>query len=164
MDVFLIIMAFVCLLVGIVGSIVPGLPGPPISWVGLLVAGFTPWVANTPALLIVTAAVAIVITVMDYVIPSLTTKRFGGSKYGIWGCNIGLVVSIFGLPFGPTGLLGMVFWPFIGALIGEYIKQQDFQPALKAGLGAFIGFLTGTLLKVVYCVALLIVVIVAMVH
>ncbi|MBR1549769.1 MAG: DUF456 domain-containing protein [Bacteroidales bacterium] len=163
MDIFLIIMAFVCLLVGIVGSIVPGLPGPPISWVGLLVAGFTPWVANTPALLIVTAAVAIFITVMDYVIPSLTTKRFGGSKYGIWGCNIGLVVSIFGLPFGPTGLLGMVFWPFIGALIGEFIKQQDFQPALKAGFGAFVGFLTGTLLKVVYCIAILIVVIAAMV-
>lgn len=156
-------MAFVCLLVGIVGSIVPGLPGPPISWLGLLLAGFTPWVENTPILLIVTAAVALVITVMDYVIPSITTKRFGGSKYGIWGCNIGLVISIFGLPFGPTGLLGMVFWPFIGALLGEYIKQQAFEPALKAGFGAFIGFLTGTLLKLVYCIALLIVVIVAMI-
>ena len=133
MDIFLIIMAFLCLLIGIVGSIVPALPGPPISWVGLLLAGFTPWVENTPMLLIVTAAVAVFISVMDYVIPSLTTKRFGGSKYGIWGCNIGLIISIFGLPFGPTGLLGMVFW------------------------------LTGTLLKVVYCVALLIVVIVAMV-
>ena len=164
MNTFLIIMAFVCLLVGIVGSIVPGLPGPPISWVGLLVAGFTPWVANTPTLLIVTAAVAVVITVMDYVIPAVSTKRFGGSKYGIWGCNIGLVISIFGLPFGPTGLLGMVFWPFLGAFVGEYIKQQDLQPALRAGFGAFLGFLTGTLLKLVYCIALLVVVIVALVH
>lgn len=163
MNTFLIIMAFLCLAIGIVGSIVPGLPGPPISWVGLLVAGFTPWVANTPMLLIVTAAVAVFITVMDYVIPSLTTKRFGGSKYGIWGCNIGLVISIFGLPFGPTGLLGMIFWPFIGAFVGEYIKQQDFQPALKAGFGAFLGFLTGTLLKLVYCIAILVVVIAAMV-
>ena len=56
MDIFLIIMAFVCLLTGIVGSIVPGLPGPPISWLGLLLAGFTPWVENTPMLLVVTAA------------------------------------------------------------------------------------------------------------
>ena len=141
MDIFLIIMAFVCLLTGIVGSIVPGLPGPPISWLGLLLAGFTPWVENTPMLLVVTAAVAVFITVMDYVIPSLTTKRYGGSKYGIWGCNIGLVISIVGLPFGPTGLLGIIF-----------------------GVGAFIGFITGTLLKVVYCVALLVVVIVAMVN
>ena len=116
-----------------------------------------------PPLLIVTAAVAVVITVLDYVIPSVSTKRYGGSKYGIWGCNIGLLVSIFGLPFGPTGLLGMVFWPFVGALVGEYIKQQDFQPAFRAGVGAFIGFLTGTLLKVVYCIALLVVVIVAIV-
>lgn len=164
MNTFLIIMAFVCLLVGIVGSIVPGLPGPPVSWVGLLVAGFTPWVANTPALLVVTAAVAVVITVMDYVIPAVSTRRFGGSKYGIWGCNIGLVISLVGLPFGPTGLLGMVFWPFLGAFVGEYVKQQDLQPALRAGFGAFLGFLAGTLLKVVYCVALLVVVIVAMVH
>jgi uncharacterized protein YqgC (DUF456 family) len=164
MDIFLIIMAFVCLLTGIVGSIVPGLPGPPISWLGLLLAGFTPWVENTPMLLVVTAAVAVFITVMDYVIPSLTTKRYGGSKYGIWGCNIGLVISIVGLPFGPTGLLGIIFWPFVGAFVGEYIKQQDFQPAFRAGIGAFIGFLTGTLLKVVYCVALLVVVIVAMVN
>ena len=65
MDIFLIIMAFLCLLIGIVGSIVPALPGPPISWVGLLLAGFTPWVENTPMLLIVTAAVAIFISVMD---------------------------------------------------------------------------------------------------
>ena len=161
MDIFLIIMAFVCLLTGIVGSIVPGLPGPPISWLGLLLAGFTPWVENTPMLLVVTAAVAVFITVMDYVIPSLTTKRYGGSKYGIWGCNIGLVISIVGLPFGPTGLLGIIFWPFVGAFVGEYIKQQDFSPSLRAAVGAFVGFLTGTFLKLAYCIALLVVVVAA---
>ena len=163
MNTFLIIIAFVCLAVGIVGSVAPGLPGPPISWLGLLLAGFTPWVATSRLLLIVTAAVAVVITVMDYVIPSVSTKRYGGSKYGIWGCNIGLLVSIFGLPFGPTGLLGLVFWPFAGAFAGEYIKKQDFRTALKAAWGAFVGFLSGTLMKVAYCVALLVVVIVAMV-
>ena len=163
MNVFLIIMAFVCLVVGIIGSVAPGLPGPPVSWLGLLLAALTPFAAVNATTLIVTAVIAAVITVLDYVVPSLSTKHNGGSKYGIWGCNIGLIVSFFGLPFGPTGLLGMVFWPFVGALVGEYIKQQDFQPAFRAGIGAFVGFLTGTLLKVVYCIALLIVVIVAMV-
>lgn len=163
MDVFLIIMAFVCLLTGIIGSIVPGLPGPPISWLGLLLAGLTPWVATTPTLLISTAAVAVIITVLDYVIPSLATKRFGGSKYGIWGCNIGLVLSIVGLPFGPTGLLGVIFWPFLGAFIGEYIKQNDTKPALRAAWGAFVGFLTGTFLKLTYCIALLVVAIVELI-
>ena len=142
----------------------PGLPGPPVSWLGLLLAGLTPWVETTPALLIVTAAVAVVITVLDYVVPSLTTKRFGGSKYGVWGCNIGLVLSMVGLPFGPAGLLGVVFWPFAGALVGEYIKQQDFAPALKAAFGAFVGFLTGTFLKLAYGIALLVVVIVALIN
>lgn len=161
MDIFLIIMAFVCLLFGIVGSIVPGLPGPPISWVGLLLAGFTPWAETSPMLLLVTGIVAVVITVLDYVVPSLFTKKLGGSKYGIWGCNIGLILSLFGLPFVP-GIVGVILLPFLGALIGEYIKQQEAEPAFKAALGAFLGFLAGTLLKLTYCIALLVVVIVAL--
>jgi uncharacterized protein YqgC (DUF456 family) len=72
-------------------------------------------------------------------------------------------LSLFGLPFGPTGLLGVVFWPFVGALVGEYLKQQEMDRALRAAWGAFLGFLSGTLLKLAYCIALLVVVIVAMV-
>ena len=149
MNTFLVIMAFVCLAVGIVGSVAPGLPGPPISWVGLLLAGFTPWVENSALLLIVSAVVAVVITVLDYIIPSIATKRYGGSKWGVWGCNIGLLFSLFGLPIGPTGLLGLVFWPFVGALVGEFLKQRDMQVAMRAARGAFVGFLTGTFLKAV---------------
>ena len=160
MNTFLIILAFICLVVGVVGSVVPALPGPPVSWVGLLLAGMTPWVSISGSLLALAAVVAVAITVMDYVIPSLTTKRFGGTKYGVWGCNIGLVLSLFGLPFGPTGLLGVLFWPFVGALVGEYVKQHDIQPALRAAWGAFMGFVGGTLLKLVYCMALLVGVIV----
>lgn len=159
MDAFLIIMAFVCLLLGIIGSVAPGLPGPPISWVGLLMAGFTPWVETTPTLLIVTGAIAVAITLFDYIIPSLTTKRMGGSKYGVWGCNIGLIISIFGLPFGPTGLLGVILWPFLGALVGEYVHQQDLQSSVKAAFGAFLGFITGTLLKLAYCIIILAIVV-----
>lgn len=160
MNIVLIIVAFILLGIGIVGSVAPGLPGPPISWVGLLLAKLSTFVPVSSTVLIVTAVAAGIITVLDYVVPSASTKRFGGSKAGIWGCNIGLVISIFGLPFGPQGLLGVVFWPFIGALVGEYLNKHDLQPALKAAWGAFIGFLSGTLMKVVYCVALLVVVVV----
>ena len=73
------------------------------------------------------------------------------------------MVSIFGLPFGPQGLLGVVLWPFIGALVGEYLNQHELRPALRAAWGAFIGFVSGTLIKVAYCVALLIVVIIKLV-
>lgn len=159
MSTVLIILAFLCLAIGIAGAVIPGLPGPPVSWVGLLLAALTPYVSTSATMLIVTAVIAAVITVLDYVVPSLSTKRLGGSKYGIWGCNIGLVISIIGLPFGPQGLLGVIFWPFAGALIGEYINQHEWQPALRAAWGAFLGFLTGTLLKLVYCIALLVVVI-----
>lgn len=152
--ILLIVIAFVCTIVGIIGSVVPGLPGPPVSWLGLLLLSFIPYVNISAALLITTAAIAIVITVMDYVVPSTFTKRFGGTKMGIWGCNIGLIISIIGLPFGPTGLLGIIFWPFIGAFIGEMIAQKNTSPALKAALGAFVGFLTGTLAKFVYCITL----------
>jgi uncharacterized protein YqgC (DUF456 family) len=159
MSTVLIILAFLCLAIGIAGAVIPGLPGPPVSWVGLLLAALTPYVSTSATMLIVTAVIAAVITVLDYVVPSLSTKRLGGSKYGIWGCNIGLVISIIGLPFGPQGLLGVIFWPFAGALIGEYINQHEWQPALRAAWGAFLGFLSGTLLKLVYCIALLVVVI-----
>lgn len=162
MNTVLIILAFVCLVVGIAGAVIPGLPGPPVSWVGLLLASFTTFVTVSTTLLIVTAVIAAVITVLDYVVPSLSTKRLGGSKYGVWGCNIGLVISIFGLPFGPQGLLGVIFWPFVGALIGEYLQQHEWRPALRAAWGAFLGFLTGTLLKLAYCLVLLVIVIVGL--
>lgn len=162
MNTALIILAFLCLVVGILGAVIPGLPGPPVSWLGLLLASLTPWCTFGATLLVATAVVAVAVTVLDYVVPSLATKRSGGTKYGVWGCNIGLVVSLVGLPFGPQGLLGVVLWPFVGALVGEYIKSRAMAPALRAAWGAFLGFLTGTLLKLVYSVALLVLVIVAL--
>lgn len=162
MNTVLIILAFLCLAIGISGAVIPGLPGPPISWVGLLLASLTPFVAASTSLLVITAVIAAIITVLDYVVPSLATKLHGGSKYGVWGCNIGLILSIFGLPFGPQGLLGVVFWPFVGALVGEYIKQRQWEPSLRAAWGAILGFLTGTLLKLAYCIALLVIVIVGL--
>ena len=162
MNTVLIILAFICLVGGIAGAVIPGLPGPPISWVGLLLASLTPFVSASTTLLVVTAVIAAIITVLDYVVPSLTTKLRGGSKYGVWGCNIGLILSIFGLPFGPQGLLGVIFWPFVGALVGEYINQRELEPAVHAAWGAFLGFLTGTILKLVYCITLLVIVIVGL--
>ena len=159
MNTFLIIAAFSCLLVGIIGAVSPGIPGPPISWAGLLLSSFTPWAKTSTVLLVATAVLAVVITVLDYVIPALFTKHFGGSKYGVWGCSIGLLISLFGIFFGPQGLLGVLLWPFLGALAGEYIHRHAIGPALFAACGTFFGFLAGTFLKFAYCVALLVVVI-----
>ena len=162
MNTFLIILAFSCLLVGIIGAVSPGIPGPPVSWAGLLLSSFTPWAKSSLLLLVATAMLAVVITVLDYVIPALFTKRFGGTKYGVWGCSIGLLISFLGIFFGPQGLLGILFWPFLGAFAGEYIHRHALGPALLAACGTFFGFLAGTFLKVVYCVALLVVVIISL--
>ncbi len=154
MDTFLIILALLLALVGIAGSIIPGLPGPPLSWVAALILGFTRAVDYSATFLIVTGGVAAIITVLDYVVPSMSTKKFGGSKAGVWGCNIGLVISIIGLPFGPQGLLGVILWPFIGAFVGELISGKVSREALRAAWGAFVGFLTGTGLKLVYALVI----------
>ncbi|MBR1835641.1 MAG: DUF456 domain-containing protein [Bacteroidales bacterium] len=159
METFLIILAIILALVGIAGSVVPGLPGPPLSWAAVLVLSFTSVADFSSTFLFITAGIAAVITVLDYVVPSLSTKKFGGSKAGIWGCNIGLVISIVGLPFGPQGLLGVILWPFIGAFVGELISGKASQEALRAAWGAFVGFLTGTGLKFVYSLILAIILI-----
>lgn len=154
MNTTLIIIAIVLALIGIAGSILPGLPGPPLSWAGLLVLSFTTKGDYTLTFLIITAVTAAVITVLDYIIPSISTKKHGGSKAGVWGCNIGLIISLIGLPFGPTGILGVIFWPFAGALVGELLSHKPFKEAMRASWGAFLGFLAGTGLKLVYGLAM----------
>ncbi len=150
MNTLLIILAILLVLVGLVGSVVAGLAGPPFSWAGLLLLHLSSAAGYSPLFLVITGIVALIITVMDYIIPSLSTKRHGGSKAGVWGCNIGLVISIIGLPLGPQGILGVVFWPFVGALVGELISGKQSHSALKAAWGAFLGFLASTGLKLIY--------------
>lgn len=145
MDTTLLIIAFILIIVGILGSFLPVLPGPPISWVGLLLLYLTKAVPMSYTVLGVTLVIAIVVGILDYIIPAKGTKRFGGSKYGIWGTNIGLVVGILApIPF------GFIIGPFLGAFIGEMINDSnDSQKAFKAATGSFIGFLASTFMKFV---------------
>lgn len=145
MDITLLLIAFILMILGILGSFLPVLPGPPISWVGLLLLYLTKAVPMNYTVLGITLFVAIVVGILDYVIPAKGTKRFGGSKYGIWGTNIGLVVGIFSpIPF------GFIIGPFVGAFVGEMINDsKDSQKAFKAATGSFIGFLASTFMKFV---------------
>lgn len=145
MDTALLLIAFILMIVGILGSFLPVLPGPPISWVGLLLLYLTKAVPISYSVLGITLVVAIVVGILDYIIPAKGTKRFGGSKYGIWGTNIGLVVGILApIPF------GFIIGPFVGAFIGEMINDSnDSQKAFKAATGSFMGFLASTFIKFV---------------
>jgi uncharacterized protein YqgC (DUF456 family) len=152
MEYLLIILGMVCILVGVVGSVLPGLPGPPISYLGLLFIHWTRFAQFSFQMLAIWAAIVLVVAVMDYVIPVWGTKQFGGTRAGVRGSLIGLIIGIVLLPMlgivlGPFGILGILGGPFIGAWIGEKYAGQDSDKALRSAVGSFIGFLAGTLMK-----------------
>ncbi len=142
MELALFLLGLFLVLVGVAGSFLPVIPGPITSWFGLWALHATDAVPDNWRFLWITLAVAIVIFVLDYAIPLLGTKKLGGTKAGIIGTGIGLV---FGLLF--MGPFGVIIGPFIGAFAGEFSQHKNSAHALKAALGSFIGFLTGTLLK-----------------
>ena len=129
-------------LLGIVGSFLPVLPGPLTGWVGLLLLHQSDRIANNPSFLMTTFCVALGVFLLDYIIPALGTKKFGGSKKGIVGSTIGLIIGLLFL-----GPLGIIIGSFIGAFSGELLNNSSKKQALKAAFGALIGFLTGVFLK-----------------
>lgn len=145
MDIVLLVVGSILMLVGIAGCILPLLPGPPLCYVALLIQQFQSDPPYTAGFLVIWAVITIVVTGLDYVIPIYGTKKFGGTKYGMWGCMIGLLA---GLWLGP---IGIVAGPFAGALIGELVANSNSDKAIRAAVGSFIGFLMGTLLKLIVC-------------
>ncbi|WP_417876435.1 DUF456 domain-containing protein [Winogradskyella sediminis] len=147
MEIFLVCIALLLIVLGILGSFLPILPGPLTSWAGLLVLHFTEGVEMSRTFLIATLLVALLIYVLDYIIPAIGTKRFGGSKAGMIGTTLGLIIGLFSpIPF------GIIIGPFIGALIGEMIHRNDFNKALKAAFGSFLGFIASTFLKFIVAI------------
>ena len=145
MSTFLIILGFVCIVTGIVGSIFPVLPGPPLAYASLILIQFTDKQHFSTDFLVILAVVVAVVLLLDYMVPVWGTRKFGGSKYGAWGSTIGIFVGMFIGPF------GIILGPFFGALIGELIGKKEFKDALKAAFGSFIGFLAGVMMKIALC-------------
>lgn len=142
MDVLFIGIGAVLMLVGILGSFLPVLPGVPVSWLGLLVLHLAPSVPMNYWFLGITFIVAALIYALNWIIPAMGTKRFGGSRSGMIGATIGLVAGIISpIP------LGIIIGPFIGAFIGEVINKSDRRSALKAAFGSFIGFLASSFME-----------------
>jgi len=128
---------------GLVGSFLPILPGPLTGWFGLLVLHLTNAVPMNWTFLGITLGVALLIWVLDYFIPAIGTKKFGGSRAGVIGTTVGL---IFGL-LSPVPL-GFIIGAFVGAFIGELVHDsKDTSRALKAAFGSFLGFLASTTIK-----------------
>jgi len=146
MEIALAALSGLFLLIGLLGSVLPVLPGPVLSWVGILILHFTEYAEYSATFLLVTAAIMIVISILDYFIPIWGTKKFGGTKAGVTGSTVGLVAGLFFPP------IGLIIGPFAGALIGEIMaNRKEFKKAVKSATGSFLGFLLGTGLKLVYC-------------
>jgi uncharacterized protein YqgC (DUF456 family) len=143
MDIFLLLLGFLLVCLGIIGSFLPVLPGPLTGWFGLLLLHTTKIIPMDWTFLGITLALAILIFILDYFIPAMGTKRFGGTKYGVYGTTIGLIIGLLSpIPF------GMLLGAFFGAFIGELIYDgKDTNRALKASFGAFLGFLASATIK-----------------
>jgi uncharacterized protein YqgC (DUF456 family) len=142
MDTFLIISGIILLIAGIAGCIFPFLPGPPLAYGSLILLQISTYKPFTENFLIIWALVTVAVVIADYYIPIWGTKKFGGTKGGVWGATIGLIVGIFFFP-----PLGLIIGPFIGAFAGEIINNQDSNKAFRSAIGSFIGFVAGTLMK-----------------
>ena len=143
MDLFLLTIGFLCVMLGLIGSFLPVLPGPLTSWLGLLILYFTSIVPMNYTFLGITLAIAILIWILDYIIPAIGTKRFGGSKYGVYGTTIGLLIGLFSpIPF------GVLIGAFLGAFIGEILHDKtNTKRAFKASIGSLLGLITSTTIK-----------------
>ena len=150
MDLILEITGLLLAFLGLVGSFLPVIPGPLTSWLGLFLLHQSERIESDSNFLTVTFFIALSVFLVDYIIPALGTKKFGGSKKGIVGATIGVIIGILFL-----GPLGILIGPFIGAFTGEKLNQTPNKQAAKAAFGSFIGFITGVFLKfsvaLIYC-------------
>ncbi len=145
MDVLWLSFGILLMVVGLAGCILPFLPGPPLCYLALLIQQLQSEPVFGTRFLLIWALITLVVVGLDYIIPIYGTRRFGGTKFGVWGCAIGLFA---GLWFGP---LGLILGPFVGAFIGELMGNAGSGDALRAAVGSFVGFLLGTLLKLITC-------------
>lgn len=137
-DIIVKIIFGILMLVGVIGAVLPALPGTPLTFGSLLlckVLGFSEigwWIVGLFGVL------TLVGIILDYAVPIFTTKKMGGTKYGIWGLILGFLVGII---FSPFGFVSIIIAPFLGAFAGEIIyERKNHKRALKAALGSVIGY------------------------
>lgn len=140
-DYILLIFGIVLMILGIIGCLVPVLPGPPLNFMGILLLHFSRFGQFSKSTLITLGIIAVAVTILDYIVPVWGTKKFGGSKYGARGATVGLIIGLF------LGPMGIIIGPLLGAFVGEMIFKDDLRYASRAGFGSLLGFLTGIGLK-----------------
>ena len=154
MEYIIVILAFIAGCTGLAGALLPALPGPPLSFLGLLLLLLCDNNEIDTLPIVIAGIMAVAITIFDYVAPLWLTKKKGGTKYGMWGATIGMIVGIF------AGPLGIVIYPFIGAFIGELMAKAPTEKALRTAFDSFAAFMLTTGMKFVYGASILIIIVV----
>lgn len=149
MDILLLVAGIACLFAGLAGAILP-LPGPALSFAGLILLHFSKFAEFSQTTLYTIGFITVVIAVLDYYIPVWGTKKFGGTRYGAIGATLGLLAGFLFIP-----AIGIFIGTFLGALIGELIGGSKIKAALKSALGSFVGFLTGIIIQVLLCLVMI---------
>ncbi|MDG1721047.1 MAG: DUF456 domain-containing protein [Bacteroidia bacterium] len=155
MELTIIIIGILLIITGFVGSIVPGIPGPPIAYLSLIILLLIdePRVqlsTNNYFVLISIGIVTIILTVLDFYLPVWGTKKFGGTPSGTRGSTYGLVAAvILTILTSGFGVLLLIIGPFVGAYLGEKYAGNTDEVALKSGIGSFLGFISGTFIKLI---------------
>ena len=130
--------------VGLVGTVLPLLPGTVLVWGGIVLGA---WIDDFTQVSVTTVVVisvlAVLAWVLDYVAGLLGAQKVGASRLALLGAAIGTVVGLF------MGLVGVLFMPLVGAAVGEYLAQKDRARAAKVGLATWVGIMVGLLAKVV---------------
>ena len=143
----LIIFGLILALAGFVGCILPIIPGPPLGFIALLVLSYTKnWEPFNVTFWVIMGGMTVLVTILDYLVPAAGAKKYGASKFGVWGSLIGLFVGFFFFP-----PFGMFVGGFVGAVAGELLAGREGRKALRAGWGAFVGNLVGMGLKLGLC-------------
>lgn len=143
MEILILIVIGILLLLGIIGCFIPIIPGPPISYGGLLVFHFFSSYSIQENILWLMAFVVITVTIFDIWVQIYGVKKFGGTKKAINGSIIGLIIGIYFFP-----PLGIIIGSFLGAFIGARIEENsDRSKAIRIALGSIAGFFAGTMLK-----------------
>ncbi|HJS00415.1 MAG TPA: DUF456 domain-containing protein [Flavobacterium sp.] len=148
MDILFFILGLGCMLMGILGSFLPVLPGISLSWLGIVFLYFTNAIPVNYWILGLTLLVVILFSIANYILPAKGTQKFGGSRAGVWGTYIGLIVGLFApIP------LGFIIGPFVGALIGELVFDSKNTPqAVRAATGSAVGILVSSFIHFVLCI------------
>ena len=142
--IILVIIGFIVSIAGFLGCFLPIIPGPPLSYLAIIILSMAKnWEPFSATFLIITAILTVLLSLVDYIMPAMGAKRYGASRYGIWGSMIGMIAGLFVIP-----PFGMLILAFVGALAGEILAGKEAGKAMQAGLGIIMGNLVSVALKV----------------